>query len=78
MVQFSHLEMTARKTVVLTIQPFRGKVMSLLFNTLSRSLLPRSKCLLILCLQSLSAVILESKKIKSVRVFSFFHLFAMK
>ena len=48
---------------------FAGKVMSLLFNTLSRlviAFLPRSKHLLILWLQSLSAVILEPKKIKSV------------
>ena len=53
---------------------FVGKVMSLLFNTLSRfvtAFLPRSKHLLISCLQSLSAVILEPKKIKSVSVSTF-------
>ena len=53
---------------VLTIQTLAGKVMSLLFNMLSRlvmAFLPRSKCLLISWLQSLSAVILEPKKIKS-------------
>ena len=51
-----------------TIQIFAGKVMSLLFNILSRfviTLLPRSKRLLISWLQSLSAVILEPKKMKS-------------
>jgi len=56
------------KTIALTRQTFVGKVMSLLFNMLSRlviAFLPRSKCLLISCLQSLSAVILEPKKIKS-------------
>ena len=56
------------KAIVLT---FVSKVMSLLFHTLSRfiiSFLPKSKSLLILCLQSPSAVILESKKIKSVTV----------
>ena len=63
--------MTAVKTVNLTRWLFVGKVMSLLFNTLSRlviAFLPRSKCLLISRLQSLSAVILEAKKIKSVTV----------
>ena len=64
--------MTTGKTIVLTIQTFVGKVMSLLFNMLSRfaiAFLPRSKCLLISWLQSPSAVILEPKKIKSVTVF---------
>ena len=63
--------MTAGKTVALTIQTFVTKVMSLLSNTLSRffiAFLPRSKCLLILWLQSPSAVILEPKKIKSVTI----------
>ena len=63
--------MTTGKTIALTIQNFVGKVMSLLFNTLSRSVivfLPRSKHLLISWLQSPSAVILEPKKIKSVTV----------
>ena len=69
MVQLSHLYMTTGKTIALTIQTFAGKVISLLFNTLPRfviAVLPRSKCLLISCLQSPSAVILEPPKIKSV------------
>ena len=60
-VQLSHPYMTTGKTITLTILTFVGKVMSLLFNTLSRfvmALLPRSKRLLISCLQSLSTVIL--------------------
>ena len=63
--------MTTGKTIVLTIQIFVSKVMSLLLNTLSRfviAFLPRSKCLLVSWLQSPSAVILEPKKIKSVTV----------
>ena len=63
--------MTTGKTIALTIWTFVGKVMSLLFNTLSRfviRILSRSKRLLILWLQSPSAVILEPKKIKSVTV----------
>ena len=63
--------MTTGKTIALTRQTFVGKVMSLLFNMLSRlviAFLPRSKGLLILWLQSPSAVILEPKKIKSVTV----------
>ena len=53
--------------IALTIQSFGSKVMSLLFNTLfNTAFLPRSKCLLISWLQSLSAVILEPKKIKSI------------
>ena len=63
--------MTTGKTIALTRQTFVGKVMSLLFNMLSRlviAFLPRSKHLLISWLQSPSAVILESKKIKSVTV----------
>ena len=70
-VQLSHPYMTTRKTIALTIWTFVDKVMSLLFNMLSRLLiafLPRSKCLLISWLQSPSAVILEPKKIKSVTV----------
>ena len=69
MVQFSHLYMTTGKTIALTIWTFVSKMMSLLFNMLSRfviAYLPRSKHLLILWLKSLSAVILEPKKIKSV------------
>ena len=60
-----------RKTIALTIRTFVDKVMFLFFNTLSRfviGFLPRSKHLLILWLQSPSAVILESKKMKSVTV----------
>ena len=63
--------MTTGKTIDLTRQTFVDKVMSLLFNMLSRlviTFLPRSKCLLISWLQSPSAVILEPKKIKSVTV----------
>ena len=70
-VQLSHLYTTTRKTLALTRQTFVGKVISLLFNKLPRlvkTFLPRSKCLLILWLQSPSAVILEPKKIKSVTV----------
>ena len=66
--------MTTGKTIALTIWTFIGKVMSLLFNTLSRfviAFLPRSKHLLISWLQSPSAVILEPKKIKSVTVSTF-------
>ena len=72
MVQLSHPYMTTGKTIALTRQTFVGKVMSLLFNMLSRlviTFLPRSKRLLISWLQSPSAVILEPKKIKSVAVF---------
>ena len=79
-VQLSHPYMTTGKTVALTRQTFLGKVMSLLFNGLSRiviAFLPRSKCLLISWLQSPSAVILEPKEIKSL--FTLFpHPFAMK
>ena len=60
------------KTIALTIQTFVGKVMSLLFNTLSRfviAFLPRNKCLLISWLKSPPAVILEPKKIKSLTLF---------
>ena len=61
-VQLSHPYLTTGKTIALTRQNFVGKVMSLLFNMLSRliiTFLPRSKCLLISWLQSPSAVILE-------------------
>ena len=67
-VQLSHPHMTTGKTIVLTRRTFVGKVMSLLFNMLSRlaiTFLPRSKRLLISWLQSPSAVILEPQKIKS-------------
>ena len=62
-VQLSHPYMTTGKTVALTRQTFVGKVMSLLFNVLSKlviAFLPRSKCLLISWLQSLSTVIFEA------------------
>ena len=65
MVQFSHPYMTTGKTIALTRWTFVGKVMSLLFNILSRlviTFLPRSNCLLISWLQSPSAVILEPQK----------------
>ena len=68
MVQLSHPYMTTGKTIALTKWTFVGKVMSLLFNMLSRLVIPflqRSKNLLISWLQSPSAVILELKKIKS-------------
>ena len=67
-VQLSHPYMTTGETIALTSQTFVGKVMSLLFNMLSRLLitfLPRSKHLLISWLQSPYAVILEPQKIKS-------------
>ena len=70
-IQLSHPYMTTGKTIALTRWTFVGKVISLLFNTLSRliiTFLPRSKRLLISWLQSTSAVILECKKIKSVTV----------
>ena len=70
-VQLSHPYMTTGKTIALTRQTFVGKVMSLLFNMLSRlviTFLPRSKRLLISWLQSPSAVILEPPKIKSAIV----------
>ena len=70
-VQLSHPYMTTGKTIAFTRQTFIGKVMSLLFDMLSRSVitfLPRSKCLLISWLQSPSAMILEPRKIKSVIV----------
>ena len=75
MVWLSHLYMTTGKTIALTIWTFVSKVMSQLLNTLSRfvtAILPRRKCLLISWLQSLLAVILEPKNIKSVTVSIFF------
>ena len=71
MIQLSHPYMTNGKTIALTRQTFVGKVMSLLFNIVSRlviTFLSRSKCLLISWLQSPSAVILEPPKIKSATV----------
>ena len=67
----SYLYMTTGKAIALTIETFVGKVISLLFNTLSRlviAFLSRSKHLLISWLQSSSVVILEPLKIKSVTV----------
>ena len=80
-VQLSHPYMTTGKTTALTRQTFLAKVMSLLFNMISRlviTFLPRSKRPLISWLQSPSAVILEAMKIKSATVCTFPHLFAMK
>ena len=73
MIQLSYPYLTTSKTIVVTIQTFVGRVMSLLFNTLSRFLIffPKSKCLLISWLQSSFAVILELNKIKSVNAFTF-------
>ena len=73
-VQLSHPYMTTGKTIALTIRIFVGKLISLLFNMLSRfviAFLSRSKCLLISWLQSLYAVIWEPKKIRSVTVSTF-------
>ena len=70
-VQLSHPYMTTGKTIALTRWTFIDKVMSLLFNMLSRlviTFLPRSKRLLISWLQSPSAVILEPRKIKAATV----------
>ena len=68
MVQLSQPHVTTGNTIILTIQTFVGRVMSLLFNTLSRiviAFLPRSDRILILWMQSQSAVIFEPKKRKS-------------
>ena len=75
-VQLTHPYVTTGKTIALTRQTFVGKVMSLLFNMLSRlviTFLPKSKYLLISWLQSPSAVILEPPKIKSVTVSQSIH-----
>ena len=80
-VQLSYPYLTTGKTIALTRQTFVGKVMSLLFNMLSSlviTFLPKGKHLLISCLQSPLAVILEPPKIKSLTVSLFSHLFAMK
>ena len=77
-VQLSHPYMTTEKTIALTGWTFFGKVMSLLFNMLSTlviTFLSRTKCLLILWLQSPSAVILESPQIN---LSLFLHLFPRK
>ena len=85
MVQISHAYMTTGETIALTRWTFVSKVMSLLFNSLSSfviAFLLRSKHILISWLQLPSAVILETKKIKSVTVSTvsslFPHQFAMK
>ena len=68
MVQLSQPHLTTEKTIALTIQTFVGRVMSLLFSTLSWIVIafqPRSNCLLFLWMQSLSSVIFEPKKRKS-------------
>ena len=77
-VQLSHLYMTTVKTITLTRWTFVGKVMSLLFNMLSRlviTFLPRSKCLLISWLQSPSAVILEPPQNKVGHCFYCFPIY---
>ena len=81
MVQLSHPYMTTEKTTALTLQTFLGKMMSLLLNTLFRFLiafLPKSKHLLISWLQSLSIVILQPKKRKSVTASTSSLQFAVK
>jgi len=81
MVQLSLPYMTTGKTIALTIWIFVIKVIPLLYNTLSWfviAFLPRSKCLLILWLQSPSSLILGPKEMKSDTVSTFSHLFAMK
>ena len=80
-VQLSHPYMTTGKTIALARRIFVGKVMSLLFNMLSRlviACLPRSKHILISWMQSPSTVILEAEKVKSVTVSLLPHLFARK
>ena len=77
-VQLSHPYMTTGKTIVLTRQTFVGKVMSLLFNMLSRlviAFLPRSKHLLISWLQSSSAVIFEPSPNKVYHCFHYFPIY---
>ena len=77
-VQLSHPYMTTGKTIALTRRNFVGKVMSLLFNMLSRlviTFLPRSKCFLIPWLQSPSTVILEPPKNKISHCFHCFPVY---
>ena len=77
-VQLSHSYMTTGKTIALTRWNFVGKVLSLIFNMLSKLVitsLPRSKCLLISWLQSPAAVITEPKKIKSCHCFHCFPIY---
>ena len=78
MVQLSHLHMTTGKTIALTRWTFVGKVMSLLFNMLSRlviAFLPRSKCLLISWLQSPSAVHFGTQEKKVCHCFHCFSIY---
>ena len=78
MVQLSHLYIATGKTIALTIWIFVSKMMSLLCNTLSRFVIaihPRNRHLLISWLKSLSAVILEPKKIKSFTASTFFPIY---
>ena len=80
-VQLSHPYMTTGKTIALTRRTVVGKIMSLLFNMLSRliiTFLSRSKHLLITWLQLPSALILKPRKIKSATVSTVPHVFAMK
>ena len=88
MIQLSHPYMTTGKTIALIRWTFVGKVMSLLFNMLSRfvvaflrfvvAFLPRSKCLLISWLQSPSTVILEPRKIMSAQLLLAIALFVVE
>ena len=81
MVQLSHPYMTTGKTIALTRWTFVGKVISLLFNMLSKfaiAILPRNKHLLTSWLSSTSTLILERKKMKCDTVCTFSHLFAVK
>ena len=76
-----YLYMTTLKTIALTIQTFVSKVISLLFNIMSRfviAFLPKSKCFIISWLKSLSEIILEPRKVKSFTVSTFSHLCIMK
>ena len=78
LVQLSHPYMTTGKTTALTIWTFVGKVMSLLFNMISRLVIaffPRSKHVLISCLHSLSAVILEPPQNKVCQGFHHFPIY---
>ena len=79
MVQFSHLYMNTRNTIALTIETFVGKIMSLLFKTLSRfviSFLPGTKHLLISWLQLPSTVIFRAQENKICHCFHFFPFYS--
>ena len=80
-VQLSHLYMTTGKTIALTRQTFVVKVMSLLFNMLSRlviTFLPKNKCILISWPQSPSPVILKPPQIKSLTISTVLKIFPVK